>query len=813
MTSPDHFRPAEPPRTTALQVRDPNMLQAVNWRGAPDEQADEGFDLKDLLRILLKHKWALVSAALLGLTVATVDGLTRTPMYRAAATLQIDQSTARIVQFNRDVDPYQDADGLTLQTQIELLRSRALAERVIDELGLDPSRGKVAGLLTPTLGAASAAGAPAATVLSGGAAAPVPSAAQTPSASADAGIPGVGMLSDLKDRVVTGYQRMGRPAVEDRAVLGREAVVSGFMGSVAVAQVPNSRLVRVTVSSSSPAHAARVANGIARAFIAMNMERRSDSSGYAKNFLEDQIKVTKAKLEESERALNTYARANSILMLDDKTNVLNQTFSDHSAALSRVEQERQKAEALYNEVQRNPESAPQVLESKTVATYKEQRAKLESEYLTNLTTYKPEFPKMQQLKAQIAEMDARIKAEVGVVLVAVKAQFDAAKRQEEQVRARVGETRKEVLVSQDRAVQLNLLKRELDTNRQLYDGLLQRLKEVGVSGEVTANPISVVDLASTPLFPYEPDVRNIAMIGLVAGLLAGLAWALIREHMDDSIKHSDEVEALFGVPLLGVIPQLGRKVAGKSRRDVAMQTIEDPRGSFAEAYRSMRTALQFSTAEGAPRQLMVTSSVQGEGKSTTALALAINFAQLGKRVLLVDADMRNPSLHKALAVDNDRGLSNYLSGEGTREQLIRETEIAGLSLLTAGPTPPSPVDLLMGPKLFRLLDKAAEMGFDQVVLDAPPLLGIADSIVLGNQIQSIVFVVKAGDTRKSNIRDALRRLRTGGLAPLGIALTRAPSHNASYYGHESYYGYGYGKPAAVAADTSVQPVKSENSRQ
>ncbi len=791
--APDHFRATEPSAGSAIAVRDPRSFQPAIWRAEPEEQAEDGFDLKQLLRILLKHKWALMGAALLGLTVATVDGLTRTPMYRTSATLQIDQSTARIVQFNRDVDPYQDMDGMQMQTQIELLRSRALAERVIDELGLDPSRGRLTGAPVPVLGA-SAPGAPPAPTLAGAASAPQVAATKPKSEP----VPGLGMLFDLKDRVVAGYQRLGRPAVEDRAVLSREAVVGGFMGSMSVMQVPGSRLVRITVSGPNPQHAARVANGIVKTFISLTTERKSDSSGYAKSFLDDQIKATKAKLEESERALNNYARANSILMLDDKTNVINQTFSDHSAALAKVEQERQKAEALYNEVQRNPESAPQVLESKTVATYKEQRAKLESEYLANLSIYKPDFPKMLQLKAQIAELDARIKAEVGVVLVAVKAQYEAAKRQEAQVRARVQDTRKDVLVSQDRSVELNLLKRELETNRQLYDGLLQRLKEVDVSGAVTANPVSIVDMASVPMFPYEPDVRSIAMVGLMAGLMLGLAWVFIREHMDDSVKHADEVEAMFGVPLLGVIPQLSRKSQGKSI-SVALQTVDDPRGSFAESYRSMRTALQFSTADGAPRQLMVTSSVQGEGKSTTALALAINFAQLGKRVLLVDADMRNPSLHKALGITNDRGLSNYLSGEGTRDQLIRKTTISGLALLTAGPTPPSPVDLLMGPKLVRLLEKSAEMGFDQVVLDAPPILGIADAIVLGNQIQAIVFVVKAGDTRKSNIRDALRRLRNGGLAPLGVALTRAQALHSSYYGYDGYYGYGYGKPAEAAA--------------
>jgi len=358
------------------------------------------------------------------------------------------------------------------------------------------------------------------------------------------------------------------------------------------------------------------------------------------------------------------------------------------------------------------------------------------------------------------------------------------------VRTRLQETRKEVLVSQDRGVDLSLLKRELDTNRQIYDSLLQRLKEVSVTSGVATNNISVVDVAKAPLFPFKPDLMTNLAIGLAVGLMLGLGFVFVREHMDDSVKHADEVEAAFGVPLLGIIPQ-----AKKARRDagpVAMLAVVDPRGAFAEAYRSMRTALQFSTSEGAPKRLLVTSSVAGEGKSTTSLALAINFAQLGKRVLLVDADMRHPSMHMLLGMGNDSGLSNYLSGEGARESLIRACSVPNLQVMTAGPMPPSPVDLLMGPKLLRLLDKAEEMGFDQVVIDSPPILGIADALVLGNQLQNILFVVKAGSTRRSAIRDALRRLRTAGLLPLGVALTSASNQHSSYDGYAGYYGYGSG---------------------
>lgn len=784
---PAHPAANGPAPGTALALRPQYQLQYGLQAPQHAEPVDDSFTLTDLLRIISKHKWTLVLVIALCAGIATIATLLRTPSYRATVVVQIDRNAARIVSFKNDVDAGQEYvdERTALSTQYELLRSRSLAERVIDELRLDQSQGK------------------AATADAGGKTDDIEDA--------DIDNPAGGTENNAWDviraKLAAGYAKLTKPAVSSREVLGREAVVSAFSRALTVEPVKGSRLVKVHVENTSPELAARIANATAQAFVAIGLERRFDASSYAKSFLEDQIKQTKARLEESERKLNEYARSKDILTLDEKTNVLSQTFTDYAAALSKAEQERIKAEANNEALKRNPDAVIQVLENKTLQVYKEQKTKLETEYQQNLKVFKPDFPKMLQIKAQIAEIDERIKIEIASIATSVQAQFDAASRQEALIRDKLGQTRKQVLVSQDRSIDLNLLKREVDTNRQIYDSLLQRLKEVGVAGGVGTNNVSIVDQAQAPLFPFKPKLSTNVAIGLAAGLFLGLCLIFLLEYLDDSIKFPDEVERILGLALMGIIPLVkGRKDSGDS---IAQEVYSDPRSGIAEAYRSVRTALQFSTSEGAPKRLVVTSSTKNEGKSTTSLALAISFAQMGRKVLLVDADMRNPSVHKLLGMRNDAGLSNLLSSDSQGETLISATFIPNLSVMTAGPIPPNPVDLLMGPKLFSLLEKADLVGIDFVIIDAPPVLGIADAIVLGNQVQHILFVVQASQTRRTQIKDALKRLRLAGLVPRGVVLTKTTQQNSLYYSYESYYGYGpaenVSKPAAVAPANRPEP--------
>lgn len=792
---PDHLPAAHrrPAPSHALELRGNHALgMSVPAHAAtPDEADEDALDLRVLWRMVVKHKGLLFSVAIAGLLVAVLLSLMQTPMYMASTTVQVDSRAARVVRFQQDTEAPQDFyDEYAIGTKIEMLKSRTLAERVVDELRLDRQG--------PPLPAAPAAEGNAPPLVEGEADAPKATGWK---AKAD----------KVLDRIKDTYDKTRTPSSNSADQLNREGVIGAFRGTMKVEQVRNARLLRIQVENANPQLAARIANTISDTFIALNLERRMESSSYAKTFLETQLGLTKARLEESERKLNDYARSRNILTLDEKTNVLNQTFTEYSTALTKVEQEVIKAESDYEAVRSAPGTSLQVLENKTIQDYKAQISKLDQEYQQAAKVYKDDFPKMKQLRAQVDELQGKISAEVQNVLASVRNQAQIAKRQENLIRTRLQQTRAEIMSAQDRSVDFNLLKREVDTNRELYNGLLQQVKEVGVAGGVEANNIQVVDKAEAPLFPYKPNLALSAAIGLLAGIVLGLGIVFLMESMDDSIKFADEVEKLLMLPLMGVIPKT--KTNNKTNAaSLALLVHEDPRGHLAEAYRSVRTALQFSTADGAPRRLVLTSTTKNEGKSTTALALAINFAQMGAKVVLVDADMRNPTLHKYLNLPNTAGLSNYLSGHGMASEITHKTLVDNLTAITAGPIPPSPVDLLTGPRLAELMDLLEVRGAQYIIFDGPPVLGLADAIVLGNQAHSVLFVAQASQTRKSHIKDALRRLRMAGVVPCGVVLTKTTAQNTAYYTYDNYYGYGASTaPAPTARGTGhrTEPALSE----
>ena len=743
----------------ALVPHAPNAL--APYVAPANTEPDELLHPRDLLRIIWKRKWWILAMTLVAVTYFTITTLMETPLYRATTTLQVDRGTQRIVDYKdaRPVEAEAYDDGSFLQTQLELLRSRQLAERVMEQLNLDIDR-----------------------------------SGQPVSLDEPAKIDFSDDRDDWIGHILTTLRKRIEPSVKDRQYLDREAVLAELRRAMSVEQVPKTKLVRINVIDPDPVLAAKIANAWADAYIATNLDRKVDSSAYARKFLEQEVARAKARLEESENALIAYTKQKQILDVDAKSNSESQKFTDFSAALAAAEKERIRAEANYEQARRTSSSTKELLENKAVSAFKEAKAKLELEYQDQLRTYKPTHPRMQALQAQIENVERRIqeeaKAIASTIEIQAKAALDSARVQEESLRARVEASKRAILETQDWGIRYGILKREVDTNRELYGSLLQRLKEVDITSQLKTNNITVVDKAQTPLFPFRPDVVRGVLTGLLLGLMAGLALAFVIEYMDDSIKFPDEVERFTGLPLIGVIPRVST-----AKRNAAQLATEDPRSALAEAYRSVRTALEFSTSKGAPRTLVVTSCTKNEGKSTTAFALAVAMAQVGKRVLLVDADMRNPSQHRILGMDHDEGLSNILSGNMDPVACTRKTKFANLFFIPGGSIPPNPAELLCGPGL-RLFIEPAFSKFDHVIFDGPPILGIADSIILCNKVDASIFVIESAKTRKAAIRNAVRRLRQSGKVPLGAILTKLGSELAMYGYENEFYYYG-NKPELV----------------
>ena len=458
-----------------------------------------------------------------------------------------------------------------------------------------------------------------------------------------------------------------------------------------------------------------------------------------------------------------------------------------NAALQATVAERLHAQELWEQAKNSNElGLPQILDDAAIKQLRAQRAGLMADYQQKLATFKPDYPDMLRLKAQINQIDQEIKAAADVIKQSLKSHYEAALQQETLLKNKMDETKHGVLAIRNKEIQYNILKREADTNRTLYEGLLQQYKDIGVAGAVSTNNVSVVDRAQVPGGPYKPNLRANLIRWLGFGLLAAALAIALFELLDDTFKSPEEIEEQLGLAVLGIIPIWDGNI---------LADINGPSNPIAEAFRSFRTALQFSTDQGAPKTNVVTSAQPGEGKSTTALALAVNFAHLGMKALLIDADLRNPSQHRNLARSNGAGLANYLAGLAMPESIFQKTDIDGLYFMASGPLPPNPAELLAGPKMLSLLSTAGEK-VDVVIIDSPPILGLADAPLLASIAAGTLLVVATGTTRRSVVKAALKRLHFARARMVGTLMNKC-DFRRSYSGYGYGYGYGYGTEHAA----------------
>jgi succinoglycan biosynthesis transport protein ExoP len=565
-----------------------------------------------------------------------------------------------------------------------------------------------------------------------------------------------------------------------------KAAAGRLMGGFTAKPVEGSRLIRMTYISPSPTLAAQVTNSFADNFIESSLQRRYDASSYARHFLEKQIATVKAGLENSEKQLVAYATREGIINTgggenskgSDTNSLQGSSLIALNASLSQAQERRIVAEQNYRNAMRAGNTSE--VNSSTQAL-RQQRAQLESDYQAKLSTFKPDYPEMVRAKANIDALDQEIRKETGTVASGqtntLLMQFRAAAAAERQLQGQVNGLKSQVLTLRANSIQYNILQREVDTARAQYDSLLQRYKDVSVAGNLGANTVSIVDHAEVPGGPFKPNMMLNLLIGLALGLLAGIGAALALEFLNDTVKTPDDVREKLHLPSLGVIPM-------KKGADALADELKDQSSAISEAYFSLRTSLQFTTDNGAPKSLLITSTRAAEGKSSTTLALAQNFARLGNRVLLIDGDLRKPAFVTGL--EPNEGLSKLLTNHDPLENHVLKTQYENLTLLPCGPLPPNPAELLASPRLKAVLADALAK-YDMVIVDGPPVLGLADAPLLAGSCRATLLVVESGRTRTKAALDAITRLKASGGNLVGAALTKFRTRSHGYG-----YGYGYG---------------------
>ena len=711
--------------------------------GVSRDELEEGFNPLRLLLYAVKYRWLIAMLSMAGLVSAFAITMMQTPKYQATAQLEVLVPSAKVFQ---DIELVSEiGDMRAFLTAREKIKSRALAQRVVFELGLAE---KPEFLF------------------------PVPDFA-------------------LRNIFYRAFGIDKQPSMQDWTAEQRERMaIRRLTGGLSVTLVPNTSLLSITFRDQDPALASDIANQVAQSFIDQRVDQTSQTSELARQFIQEQVLQVKDKLQKSERELIEYAKNTGITVTGDEKSLIGANIETLNAALAAAIQERLDYARLVAQIDAGRgESLGQVLESEGLAKLRSDIAELSGEYQQKLGTFKPGFPEMLQLQARIRELRRQLDNGVLAITESIRLKHQETVEKEKDLRQKMADLERQQVEFNDKSVKYTILKREVDSNRSQYDSLIAKLNEVGVSSELKTQNAAIVDFAPVPSIPFSPRLTKNLLLGLALFLVAAAAIIYILELLNNTFVNTDQIEKELGLPVLGILPMVEEREF--------LTSVADPKSGLSEAYRTLRTSIQFSGAEGAPKTLLVTSAEPAEGKSTTSFKLGQDFAALGAKVLIVDGDLRRPSLHRLFGLDNVLGLSNLLTNTVPKDELpaiFKKTKFDDLVVLTSGTIPPNPADLLSSPKMAMIVASLAKR-FDLIIVDAPPVVGLSDAAILSRITDGTLLVVSANQVTRKAAKAALKRLRAAGGNVVGAALAKFAVNKFDYnyayrYMNYNYYNYG-----------------------
>ncbi|WP_306120553.1 MULTISPECIES: polysaccharide biosynthesis tyrosine autokinase [unclassified Roseitalea] len=714
---------------------------------------DEGFDFDPvkLFWFVVHYRWVVVACIACGLVAGIVYTWMQTPMYRAATTLEIQTPSIKILQ---DLDSISTgSDARVFETARRKILSKDLARRVSFELGLSND----AAFLAPA--------------------------------------PEFSLMNIVRRAFgTTGTVDLDALTPQEREDLATRLVRGGLSADL----IRNTAVIRVDYEHANPQMAARVVNQVAASYVDQSVDQRAQTSTLAREFLQERIIEVKDRLEASEIALVDYAETEGITLEADEISLIASSISAVNGQLIEATKER-------GELQRVVEQSaageaillPQIFESESIRALQERLGELQAEYQVKLATLKPGFPEMQRLQIQINQIDDQIDAQVGAIVDSVRARLEQTNIRIAALQAELANLENRQADLQRKNIRYTILEREVDTNRAQYASLITKLNDLDVAAEIQSGNASIIDEASVPGVPFAPQpMRNLGFaFALSAMLAAGIIYIL--ELLNNTFAVPDQIESDLKLPVLGIIP----KVAGDGFDDAMVDT----NSNLSEAHRTLRTSLQFTTAYEETRTLLITSAEPGEGKTTVAFKLAQEFASLGRKVLIIDADMRRPRMHRMFKTDNAIGLSNILTNvlkNNVQTPIFRKSAVGNVDFMTAGTLPPSPADLLASDRMGMVLHFCKNR-YDLVIIDAPPVMGLSDAPILSRSADATLMVVAAKQVKRKSAQNAVKRLRAVGGHIIGAAMTKFEIDRLDYnyaYRYMNYNYYAYGSDGAQLED-------------
>ena len=734
-------------------------LPSTELRQAAPEWDVEEVHLRDYLDVILRRKWLIVSFLMLTFISTLILTLASPKIYKASSSIEISQQSQNVTKFEEVVGTEMRAQEF-YQTQVDLLQNSALAWRVVEKLDLAENP-----VVLETL-----------------------YGDENPSLVS--GIKGW-IKNSIKVLITSGEDATNTLSGISEEVLKQRDLIEFVEDNLEVSPKRNSMLISISFASPDRHLSQTVVNGFVEEFVRWNMDKKLEASQLARDFLMKQIDRAKINLEKAEEDLNRFGKQAGIVSLDAKQNSIYGQLEALNSALAEAEADLIGKESVYNQaVLDGPSHLPQVMESPVIAGLKAEYARLQSEYQDLAVTFHDEYPTVKALKTKMNSIGERIDIEEKKIFLSVENKYQAALKNMETLRARVEQQKQMALDLNERATQYKIMAREVETNKGIYQSLLERTKEIESMVGVSSSNIQIVNQALLPIKPFKPNVKLNLLLALVVGLMGGIGLAFFLEYFSDTIANPNEISDRFQIPILGVAP-----LAKSDGFPVEQTFVNDPRSPFSEAVRSTKMSIQLAGTADQAKSFLMTSTKPSEGKTTMAANLALAFAGSGEKVILIDADMRKPRLHEFFenySVAGSPGLSRFLAGVGSKG-LVCQNGMGNLCFIPAGPVPPNPVELLASDR-FALLIETLTQRFDRVIVDGPPCLGFADSRVLSRHVGGVVLVSSMGETT----RDAIRHFKKSILMSQGKILgcivnkVNVGKHFGyqSYYSYHQYYGYG-----------------------